>query len=543
VALYLEHFGLAEAPFRITPHPEFFFDGADRGATLEGLMYAILHDEGIVKVSGEIGSGKTTLCRVLIERLPREVETVFLANPSYSRSEILGAIADELGRPAAAEGAPASALREVQGRLIELYAGGRRVVLLIDEAHAMPEETLEQVRLLSNLESSRHKLLQIALFGQPELDDTLAKPSMRQLKDRITHSFRTRPLLEAEVGKYVSFRMRAAGYKGPEVFSRGAIAAIARASSGLTRRINVLADKSLLAAFAAGAHAVTPRQVRAAVRDSDFAPIGGARRPAALRAAGLVLVGLALGGAVYAWLGRGTQAPLPHRAATPAPAPPAAPRAAATQVPSNAAPPVPAPSKTAAAEPDTKAPPSSATPSAPVPAAPAPSVPAAPAPAPGPATGPAAAAPATTAAPSATPAPKAAPSSAAPAPAALAPEQLHRFDGYGDGGQKLLRERLAATREMLLGAPDSDYGIELFVAENSDPARTERFLLRARELVPLGQLYLIPIATGSRYQLRVVFGAFPTRAAAADAAARLPPKYQKAFKFILRSYEELRTSV
>ena len=148
---------------------------------------------------------------------------------------------------------------------------------MIDEAHAMPEDTLEQVRLLSNLESSRHKLLQIVLFGQPELDESLAKPSMRQLKDRITHSFRTRPLVGDEVAKYVAFRMRAAGYKGPDVFSPAAIAAIARASSGLTRRINVLCDKSLLAAFAANTHAVTPREVRAAVADSDFAPIAGAR--------------------------------------------------------------------------------------------------------------------------------------------------------------------------------------------------------------------------------------------------------------------------
>ena len=250
MSLYLEHFGLAEAPFRITPHTDFFFDGADRGATLEGLMYAILHDEGIVKVSGEIGSGKTTLCRVLMERLPAEVETVFLANPSYSRAEILHAIAEELGR--APTDAPAGALRDLQAQLIELYAAGRRVVVLIDEAHAMPEETLEQVRLLSNIETHRHKLLQIVLFGQPELDEALAKPSMRQLKDRITHSFRTRPLTDDEVAKYVAFRMRAAGHQGNGVFAPEALAAVARASSGLTRRINVLCDKSLLAAFAAG---------------------------------------------------------------------------------------------------------------------------------------------------------------------------------------------------------------------------------------------------------------------------------------------------
>src|SRR5262245_33516553 len=296
MALYLEHFGLNEPPFRITPHPDFFFDGADRGATLEGLIYAVLHDEGIVKVSGEIGSGKTTLCRVLMERLPAEVETVFLANPSYSRTEILHAIAEELGRPATNDPA-APALRDLQTKLIELYASGRRVVVMIDEAHAMPEETLEQVRLLSNLESSRHKLLQIVLFGQPELDESLAKPTMRQLKDRITHSFRTRPLTPDEVAKYVAFRLRAAGHReGGEIFAPEALAAVARASSGLTRRVNVLCDKALLAAYAGNSRTVTARHVRAAIADSEFAQVGRAgpllRR--ALAALGLVALGAAV---------------------------------------------------------------------------------------------------------------------------------------------------------------------------------------------------------------------------------------------------------
>ena len=481
MALYLEHFGLGEPPFRITPHPDFFFDGADRGATLEGLLYAILHDEGIVKVSGEIGSGKTMLCRVLMERLPQEVETVFLANPSYSRTEILHAIAEELGRPATDDPA-APALRHLQAQLIELYAGGRRVVVMIDEAHAMPEDALEQVRLLSNLESSRHKLLQIVLFGQPELDEALNKPSMRQLKDRITHSFRTRPLAVDEVAKYVSFRMRAAGYKGPDVFSAAAIAAITRASSGLTRRINVLCDKSLLAAFAANTHAVTPREVRAAIADSDFAPIAGSRPRAAQAAvAVLLLVCGAMAGAGIYWFARhGEPAPAasaaPQARVAPPPAPPAAP---------------PAP---AAAE-ESKAP-GAAKPEAEKPAAPL-----------------------------------------------LAREQSRRLAGYSAGGNALLRERLAAAREKLESEPDAAYSIELFLTENSDAARMERFLARARDLVPLSQLYVIPMAAGPHYRIRVVYGAFPDRAAAAEAAPRLPPKYQSAFQFVPRSFAELRAAI
>jgi MSHA biogenesis protein MshM len=294
LALYLEHFGLSEPPFRITPHTDFFFDGADRGATLEGLIYAVLHDEGIVKVSGEVGSGKTMLCRVLMERLPPHVATIYLATPSLGRDEILFAIADDLELRLTPE-RRSIALRELQEHLIALYAAGRRVVVLIDEAHVMPDDTLEQVRLLSNLESNRHKLLQIVLFGQPELDETLAKPALRQLRDRITHSFRTRPLATLEVTKYLSFRMRAAGYRGPDVFTQRALRLIARASGGLTRRINILADKALLSAYTESTHAITDRHVRAAIADSEFA---AARKPRlALYVAAAAAAGVAIGAA------------------------------------------------------------------------------------------------------------------------------------------------------------------------------------------------------------------------------------------------------
>jgi MSHA biogenesis protein MshM len=272
--MYLDHFGLQQAPFRITPHTEFFFAGANRGATLEALCYAITHDEGIVKVSGEVGSGKTMLCRMLLEKLPDNVETVYLANPTLSRDEILLAIAAELRIPLPEERSHLL-LRALQERLLEIYAAGRQVVALIDEAHAMPAEALEEIRLLSNLESSRHKLLQIVLFGQPELDQRLGESAMRQLNDRITHNFRLEPLHRRDVAGYLMFRLRAAGYRGPDLFTKGAIQLISKASEGLTRRINILADKALLAAFAEGGHQIDCRQVRAAVRDAQFKPIAG----------------------------------------------------------------------------------------------------------------------------------------------------------------------------------------------------------------------------------------------------------------------------
>jgi type II secretory pathway predicted ATPase ExeA len=276
--MYLDHFGLREAPFRITPHTEFFFAGGNRGSTLDALIYAITHDEGIVKVSGEVGSGKTMLCRMLLERLPENVETVYLANPSLSRDEILFAIADELGMPLP-EGRPHLLLRSLQERLIEIYAAGKQVVVLIDEAHAMPAETLEEIRLLSNLESNRHKLLQIVLFGQPELDGRLAQTEMRQLKERITHNFALEPLKRNDIASYLMFRMRAAGYHGPDLFTQTAIQLISHSSEGLTRRINILADKALLAAFSQGTHQVDHKEAKAAIHDAQFNPMadGGAR--------------------------------------------------------------------------------------------------------------------------------------------------------------------------------------------------------------------------------------------------------------------------
>jgi MSHA biogenesis protein MshM len=467
VALYLEHFGLSEPPFRITPHTDFFFDGADRGATLEALIYAVLHDEGIVKVSGEVGSGKTMLCRVLMERLPQHVASIYLATPSLARDEILHAIADDLGLKLSPERRTV-ALRELQEHLIALYGTGRRVVILIDEAHAMPEDTLEQVRLLSNLESNRHKLLQIVLFGQPELDETLAKPALRQLRDRITHTFRMRPLAAAEVARYLSFRMRAAGYRGPEVFTPRALRLIARTSGGLTRRLNILADKSLLAAYTENTHTITGRHVRAAIADSEFAV---ARKPRlALYVAAAAAAGLAVGAAAQ-WI----MTPL---------APPAAP-APSLPKPNALQPPPAAPVKPAVSQAEPRAEPP-------------------------------------------LPEPR------------LSEEQARRLAGYTAAGQQLLAERLAATRELLEQADDERYALEFFLTENADPGRMERFLLRAREIVPLEALHVVPIAAGEGYRLWVLFGDFASREEAVAASSRLPPRYQEAFRAAPRSFGDLR---
>ncbi|HUQ29786.1 MAG TPA: AAA family ATPase [Usitatibacter sp.] len=291
MTMYLEHFGLREAPFRITPHTEFFFSGANRGATLEALLYAITAGEGLVKVTGEVGSGKTMLCRVLMERLPGTVETIYLAVPSLSRDEMLAAIASDLGIDTTGSNLT-KVMRALQDRLITLHAEGRQVVALIDEAHAMPLGTLEEIRLLSNLETGTDKLLQIVLFGQPELDAHLALPHMRQLKERITHNFTLAPLPPQEIGEYLRFRLRAAGYHGPDLFSEAALRIIADASEGLSRRINIFADKTLLAAFASGTHTITADHARAAVTDTQIVLM---RRDTPRRLVAAAATGMAVG--------------------------------------------------------------------------------------------------------------------------------------------------------------------------------------------------------------------------------------------------------
>jgi len=293
--MYLDHFGLNQSPFKITPNTEFFYTGGNRGAILDALLYAIIHGEGIVKVTGEIGSGKTMLCRMLESMLPDNVEAIYLANPSLNRDEVFHAIAGELGL--ATEGKRGGEImRLMQNCLIEKHAASKQVVLLVEEAQAMPLDTLEEIRLLSNLETAHHKLLQIVLFGQPELDDHLNLPQMRQLKERITHGFKVPPLDQKDIPEYLMFRMRAAGYHGPNIFSAGAIKLITAASQGITRRINVLADKALLAAFSENTHNILPKHIKAAIEDSEFAPPAST---AVLKkigiAATLIGVGIALG--------------------------------------------------------------------------------------------------------------------------------------------------------------------------------------------------------------------------------------------------------
>src|SRR5262245_46585978 len=268
--MYYAFFGLKQPPFKITPDTDFFFEGGNRCAVLEALIYAVTHGEGIVKVTGEVGSGKTMLCRVLQARLPKSVDVVYLANPSVSPEEILHAIAFELQLPIAPDAGRLVVMHALNEYLLARHAEGRQVVIFVEESQSMPLATLEEIRLLSNLETKQHKLLQIVLFGQPELDENLSRTEIRQLRERITHSFSLGPLKAEEVRAYLTFRLRAAGYHGPDLFSPSIIRYMTQATGGLTRRLNIVADKALLAAFAENTHNLSLKHVRAAVQDSEF---------------------------------------------------------------------------------------------------------------------------------------------------------------------------------------------------------------------------------------------------------------------------------
>ena len=294
--MYYAHFGLKEPPFKITPNTEVFFTGANRGAVLDALIYAITNGEGIVKVVGEVGSGKTMLCRMLQAMLPSTVESIFLANPSVAPEHVLHAIAFELQLKIPKNADRLKVMQMLQSYLLARHAAGKQVVVFVEEAQSMPLATLEEIRLLSNLETKHHKLLQIVLFGQPELDGNLNQTNIRQLRERITHSFNLGPLNAIEIEEYLIFRLRAAGYFGPPLFTKAAIKKISASAQGLVRRVNILADKALLATFANNTYLVKPKHVIAAINDSEFgSKISTLKKYQLFISACLLLVGLILG--------------------------------------------------------------------------------------------------------------------------------------------------------------------------------------------------------------------------------------------------------
>jgi MSHA biogenesis protein MshM len=269
---YLAHFGMREAPFGITPDTTFFFPCRSTQEALNTLLIALENGEGFIKITGEVGTGKTLLCRKFLTTLDdARWVSAYIPNPSLEPRTLLLAFAEELGAPAEPGVEQHRLLKSITRTLLDFGRRGRRVVLCMDESQAMPLDTLETLRLLTNLETEKRKLLQVVLFGQPELDRKLATESIRQLRQRISFQHDLHGLDEDEVGAYFTHRMRIAGYTGPQLLTGGARLDLYRASRGVPRLVNILSHKALLLVYGEGGWSVERRHLRAARLDTPAA--------------------------------------------------------------------------------------------------------------------------------------------------------------------------------------------------------------------------------------------------------------------------------
>lgn len=278
--MYLEHFGLKESPFSLTPNTEFFLNMASYHKAYNMLMVSIAQREGFIKVVGEVGTGKTMLCRKVLNSLEEDTDTyvtAYIANPVLSPKGLFLAFAEELGIDVDVEIGHHSLLKRITSELMSKAAEGKQVILFIDEAHAMPEKTLEALRLLTNIETEQAKLFQVVLFAQPELDAMLQEKSLRQLLQRITFSYKLETLDREGLERYVTHRMATAGYNGGSVFTSSAFDDLFRASRGIPRIVNILCHKTLMVAFGRGERVVDRGIMRKAIADTEGVELPGNR--------------------------------------------------------------------------------------------------------------------------------------------------------------------------------------------------------------------------------------------------------------------------
>lgn len=265
---YHRHFGLREAPFGITPDTSFFYACRSTQEAFNTLVVAVANGEGFLKITGEVGTGKTLLCRKFLATLDSGFTSAYLPNPNLEPRALVLAVAEELGVQVDPGADQHHLMRGITRALLDHARQGRRVVLCMDESQGMPLETLEALRLLTNLETEKRKLLQVVLFGQPELDRKLASASIRQLRQRITFQYVLKGLDREEIGAYVEHRLAIAGHEGAPLFDNGALGALHRSSGGIPRLVNILAHKALLLVYGEGGRCATRRHVRAAAEDT-----------------------------------------------------------------------------------------------------------------------------------------------------------------------------------------------------------------------------------------------------------------------------------
>ncbi len=266
--VYLEYYGLTEPPFDITPNPRFLFYSAKHREAFNHLLYGIRERKGFVQLTGEVGAGKTTLCRAMLEQLEGHYATALILNPVMSPNELMKAIAIEFGLPV--NGLDRlDTLAVINQFLLQQVERDQDTVLIIDEAQDLTDELLEQVRLLSNLETDNRKLLQIVLMGQPELRDKLNNPRLRQLRQRITVRYHLPPLTRFEVNQYVQHRLQVSGANGTPHFTGPALWRIYKYSQGIPRLVNAICDKALLAGFVGQRNNIDFRTVGHAARELE----------------------------------------------------------------------------------------------------------------------------------------------------------------------------------------------------------------------------------------------------------------------------------
>lgn len=271
--MYLYHFGLRELPFTLTPNTEFFLGLEPHDEALAVLTTALQTGEGFLKIVGEVGTGKTLLCRKLLNEIPEHFVTAYIPNPYLNPDELRRSVAVELGVKQAQRMSTQLLTQRIQSRLLELHAKGHSVVLILDEAQALPSESLEALRLFTNLETESRKLLQVVLFGQPELDQRLASDEFRQLRQRITFSYHLRPMTAIEVEHYIQHRLSVAGYKGAALFSSQLCKKITKSAKGIPRLVNILCHKMLMLSYGQGQYQVTREHLTLAVKDTEDAEL------------------------------------------------------------------------------------------------------------------------------------------------------------------------------------------------------------------------------------------------------------------------------
>lgn len=267
--MYLYHFGLRELPFTLTPNTNFFLGLEPHNEALAVLITALKTGEGFIKVIGEVGTGKTLLCRKLLNDIPEHFITAYIPNPYLKPDELRRAVAIELGVKQAQRMSVQLLTQRIQQKLIDLHKEGRSVVLILDEAQALPEESLEALRLFTNLETETRKLLQVVLFAQPELDERLSQKDFRQLRQRITFAYKLRAMTNIEVQHYIAHRLQVAGYKGAALFNANLCKKIYKATQGIPRLVNILCHKMLMLTYGEGHFQVNISHLKAAVSDTE----------------------------------------------------------------------------------------------------------------------------------------------------------------------------------------------------------------------------------------------------------------------------------